>query len=46
MISLKYWEIVNGNISKILFRWWLNVMMTEETDIAAQMKEHNGCGGK
>ena len=33
----------HGNIyciSKSLFRWWfLNVMMTEETDIAAEMKE-------
>ena len=49
MISLKYLEMTTSSVfqraKSFLFSLWLNMMMTEGTDIAAEMREmtqHNG----
>ena len=49
MISLKCLEMETSSVFErvktFLFCLWLNMMMTEETDIAAEMRErteHNG----
>ena len=49
MVSLKYPEMTASSVfqraKSFLFSLWLNMMMTEGTDIAAEMREmtqHNG----